>query len=85
MMMCLCEFKRSQWDLEKLEKRRPDKRRILRLCEREYALGNKRSPFEDLNERSTPYDAIQLVLDFVSGLSDRQAIRIWRSIRGVEL
>ncbi len=61
----------------RFEKPLPKHKSILRLLPEEYEV--------QLKEVSSVYDALQIVIDFISGLTDSHAVRLYKTIKGYRL
>jgi len=55
----------------------PKHQSILRLIPDEYMV--------ELKDTETVYDALQIVIDFISGLTDTHAVRLYKTIKGYHL
>lgn len=62
---------------DKFDQARPKHKSILRLLPEEYTV--------QLNEKVSVYEALQIVIDFVSGLTDSHAVRLYKTIKGYRL
>ncbi|MEQ8907250.1 deoxyguanosinetriphosphate triphosphohydrolase [Ekhidna sp.] len=62
---------------DKFDKPLPKHKSILRLLPEEYEV--------QLEESNSVYEALQIVIDFVSGLTDSHAVRLYKTIKGYRL
>ena len=57
------------------EKREKEQQKILALLPNQFAF----------DENDTPYNKTMKILDFISGMTDLYALKLFRKLRGIEL
>lgn len=62
---------------QRFEKATPKHRSVYKLIPEEYSI--------QLKESGTPYDLLQIVIDFISSLTDSHAVRLYQTIKGYRL
>lgn len=73
-----CEFSQAGWNMDALCKQSPKDWRIIKLMQ-PAGVG------ETCSHPMSGYEALHRVTDFIAGQTDRFAVDLWRSLRGVKL
>jgi dGTPase len=82
----LCDLVGAGSDIAALEDKNRAAWRAFKLLERQFAGGNRHSIFEQTIINNTDHSLkVRLILDFVSGMTDRYAYDLWQVLRGTKL
>ncbi len=78
----ICDFKAKGWSLPEMRKHKPHKWRLLMLVDDAFP---ETRPLSQLPPTMPDCEVLHIIVDYVTGQTDRYAVELWQNVRGLEL